>query len=365
MSQTRLIALAKVVGGIVLVLALPHLLPIIPGISANNYTYSLLNLALIYAIVAVGLTVLTGLAGQISLGHAGLLAIGAFACGGTMTRFDLPFWIALPLAGLVTGAIGFVLALPALRLSGPYLAVATLGFTIAVPQIIKLFNFKADGVPGLRIAKQTIPGYDLENDLARYYLIVPVLALVIWWALNLKRTRTGRAFVAIRDSEIAAQAMGIGLERYKVTAFTVSAFFSGLAGALYVAHVGFISVEDFSLLLSISFLAMIILGGAGSIWGAVVGAVLLAVLPEAVNRLTQALQTSLNDNGIAVQLKNPQYILFGLIIILATLFMPYGLAGAWERIVRRLRRRPDDRGKPTSAADVDTGEMLPALRSKP
>jgi len=320
----------------------PFLMTLIPGFEANNYTYSILNFAMIYSIVGIGLSLLTGYAGQISLGHSGLMAIGAYTAAQTSTGFGMPFFVSLLFAMVFTGFIGFLLALPALRLSGPYLAVATVGFGVAVPQIIKYLNFRTDGIEGLKIDKPNLPGFSPEADLARYYMILPIVAIVFFVATNLTRTKVGRAFLAIRETEIAAQAMGVGLARYKVIAFTISAAMTGIAGALYVGQIGRISSEEFNLLQSILFLVIIAIGGLNTLGGAVAGALLMTILPEFVNRLSNFLQESLNNAGINVQLKNPQYILYGLLIILFVMFLPEGLAGAWQRILNRFWPAPPE-----------------------
>lgn len=320
---------------VLLALFAPFLLAIFPGFEANNYTYTILNFAIIYSIVAVGLNLLTGYAGQISLGHSALLAIGAYTTAYMTTLVGLPFLVSLVIAAVVTGLVGFLLALPALRLSGPYLAVATVGFSIAVPQLIKFMDFRTDGIEGLKMVKPNLPGFGLEDDLARYYMLMPIAAILYIMAANLTRSKVGRAFLAIRESEVAAQAMGVGLARYKVIAFTISAAMTGVAGALYVAEIGRISSEEFNLLQSTLFLVMITVGGLGTLGGAVAGALVMTVLPEFVNRLSDFVQTSLNDAGLKVQLKNPQYILYGLLIILFVLFLPDGLAGGWRRLKNR------------------------------
>ncbi|HEX2910592.1 MAG TPA: branched-chain amino acid ABC transporter ATP-binding protein/permease [Chloroflexia bacterium] len=313
----------------------PFLLALFPGFAANNYTYSLLNFALIYSIVAIGLNLLTGFAGQISLGHSALLAIGAYTTAAMTSLVGLPFWVSLVIAGALTGVVGFLLALPALRLSGPYLAVATVGFAIAIPQVIKFLNFQSDGIEGLKVDKPNLPGFGPDDDLARYYMIMPVVALLYLLSSNLIRSKIGRAFLSIRESEIAAQAMGVGLARYKVTAFTVSAVMTGIAGALYVSEIGRVTADEFNLLMSISFLVMIIVGGLGTLGGSVAGAILMTVLPEFVNRLSNFAQESLNNAGFGIQLKNPQYVLYGILIILVVLYMPHGLAGVWYRLKER------------------------------
>lgn len=350
---------------IALALFAPFLLSIFPGFQANNYTYSILNFAIIYSIVAVGLNLLTGYAGQISLGHSALLAIGAYTTAGMTSLLGVPFAASVIIAAVFTGLVGFLLALPALRLSGPYLAVATVGFSIAVPQLIKFLHFQTDGIEGLKMDKPNLPGFGAEDDLARYYLLMPIAAILYFMAANLTRSKVGRAFLAIRESEVAAQAMGVGLARYKVIAFTISAAMTGVAGALYVAQIGRVSAEEFNLLQSILFLVMIMTGGLGTLGGSIAGALFMTVLPEFVNRLSEIAQRGLNDAGLRVQLKNPQYILYGLLIILFVLFLPEGFAGGWRKL--KARFWPGNKNKvapPLSAVDAPSPLSAESAQTK-
>lgn len=305
----------------------PFLLALTPSFAFNNYTYSLLNLALIYILVAIGLNLLTGYAGLISLGHSGLLAVGAYTTAALHSLAGLPYILSLAAAGLLTGLVGALLAIPALRLSGPYLALVTVGFTVAVPQILVLLNFRTDGLEGLKITQPNLPGFEAGNDLARYYLFMPLVFLLYLLAENLTRSPIGRAWLALRESERAAQVCGISLARYKVLAFVVSAIYTGLAGGLYAGQVGRVTATDFNLLQSILFLVMLTVGGLGSGGGVVAGALLLTFLPELVNRLSNLSQDFLNGIGINLQLKNPQYVLYGGLILICVLFLPEGLAG--------------------------------------
>ncbi len=349
--------------GLVLALTAPFWLALVPGFGFNNYTYSVLNLALVYSLVALGLNLLTGYAGQISLGHSGLMAIGAYATASLTTQFSLPVGLSLVVAALVTGLVGIGLALPALRLSGPYLAVATIGFAVAVPQLLRLVNFRTEGVEGLKLAKPNLPGFGPDDDLARYYLFLPGIALAYLLAANLVKSKIGRAWQGLRESEIAAQATGISLVRAKIEVFAVSGVLTGLAGGLYICQIGRVNADEFNLLLSIYFLAMIAVGGLGRLAGAAAGAILLTILPELVNRLSSLAQDLLNGAGVALQLKNPQYILYGLLLMLVVLFLPEGLAGAFTRLTERLRPAPEavlSSVQPSGLASLDLGST-PAL----
>jgi branched-chain amino acid transport system permease protein len=314
--------------GLIAVLLIPALLNVIPGI-APGYVLYLVSLALIYAIVAIGLGLLIGHTGQISLGHAGFFAIGAYASALLTLRLGLPFVVALLVAGSLSSAIGFLLGLPALRLSGPYLAVATLGFGLAIPQLViwqSSWTGGSSGLHGLPLASLPLGAFTIvfRTDQDYYYLVVAVLVLLTIFARNVVTSHTGRAFVAIRDSELAARAMGVDLVRYKTTAFALSALYAGIAGSLYAHLLHGISPEDFTVLLSIDFLTMIVLGGLGSVGGALAGALLLTFLQNALTRLP-----------VVHDFKNVYIVVLGVILILTIALFPQGLAG----IARSWRRR--------------------------
>ena len=334
--------------GLAALLVIPPLLNVIPGV-APGYVLYLVSLALIYAIVAIGLGVLIGYTGQISLGHAGFFAIGAYTCALLTQRAGLPFVVALLAAGCFTAAIGFMLGLPALRLSGPYLAVATLGFGLAIPQLVVWQGSWTGGSSGLHslpLASLALGAFTIvfRTDQDYYYLAAAVLIVLTIFARNVVTGHTGRAFVTIRDSEIAARAMGVDLVRYKTTAFALSALYAGIAGALYADLLHGISPEDFTVLLSVDFLTMIVLGGLGSVGGALSGALLLTFLQNALTRLP-----------VVHDFKNLYIVVLGAILILTIAFLPHGLAGVMRSI--RLRRAARAR-RGSSRADqiVELGE---------
>ncbi len=319
--------------GLIVVLSLPALLSLVPGIPLGYVLY-LVSLGLVYAIVALGLNLLIGYAGQFSLGHAGFFAIGAYTSALLTSRLGVSFILALPAAALLTAAIGFLLGLPALRLSGPYLAVATLGFGLAVPQFIVWQGSWTGGSMGLHsLPLASIPLGPLaivfSTDQDYYYLALVMLILLTIFARNIVSSHTGRAFISIRDSELAARAMGVNLVRYKTTAFALSAFYAGLAGGLYAHLIHGISPEDFTVLLSVDFLTMIVLGGLGSVGGALLGAFLLTLLQNLLTRLP-----------VVRDFKNLYIVVLGVILILTVTFFPQGLAGA----VRSWRLRWSARG---------------------
>ncbi len=284
--------------------------------AAPRYFVFLASLIAINAIVAIGLNLLSGYTNQLSFGHAGFLAIGAYAAAIlTIHAPALPVVVTLLVAGLVTAGVGLALGVPCLRLEGLYLAMATLAFGFVVVEAILNLDWLTRGNDGLRVPAARLGPFTLATDTARYYLVVAVAALLIVAAVNISRTRTGRALLAVRESEIAAQASGIHLAAYKTLAFVVSAFYTGVAGGLFALVVGFLSPDSFDVFLSVDFVAMIIVGGLGSILGSVVGAAVI---------------TTLNDSLAGFQNYRP--LIFGTILIATMLFMPGGIARALGKL---------------------------------
>ena len=287
---------------------------VIPAV-VESYLVYLLALAAVHIIIAIGLNLLIGYTGQISLGHAGFMAIGAYASSLLMLKLRFPFSLAFPVAGLIAGFFGFLLGFPALRLTGPYLAIATLGFGIAVAQVLVKWDSLSGGSIGIHPPKPSFGPFILSGETHLYYLAIVMMLLMTIGAANLMRSKIGRAFIAIRDSDIAATAMGVNLTLYKTLAFAVSAFYAGIGGSLFAHLVGFISPESFNLLVSIQFLSMIVIGGLASILGSILGAILLTALPYFLS-------------GI----KNLPMVIYGACLILVVMFEPHGLRGRWGKI---------------------------------
>lgn len=288
-----------------------------------------------WAIVALGLNILTGYNGQISLGHSAFVAVGGYATAILMVDYGWPFWTTIIVGGVVAGTLGFLIGVPALRLTGPYLAIATLGLALATPQILKKYDGLTHGTQGINVRPEVPPppdfihdwfGISLTNDQWIYFLALFIALLMTILAVNIVRSRIGRAFVAIRDSEIAAQAMGISVPRYKTMAFAISAFFGGIAGGTYVQVVGYVSPESFNFLLSINFLTTIVVGGLASILGSVLGAAGLVVVPE-LPGLVSFIPGAALPNELS-------WAFYGAALILVMIFAPYGLAGLFRRLMR-------------------------------
>ncbi|KRT77534.1 MAG: amino acid/amide ABC transporter membrane protein 2, HAAT family [Armatimonadetes bacterium CSP1-3] len=290
---------------------------------APSYLVFTAILVSVNAIVALGLNLLTGYTGQISLGHAGFVAIGAYTSGLLMSKLGVTWWLAWPAAGIVAAAFGFLVGLPALRLTGPYLVIATLGFGIAVHQVLTNWEALSGGRMGLPVPQVTFGPAGLTAEQRLYYLAVGGAVLLTWVAFNLTRSHVGRAFVAIRDSDIAAEVVGVNLTRYKTLAFAVSAFYAGIAGALFGQALRHIEPQSFTLVESIFYFAMIVIGGLASIPGALIGAVVLTVLPQQLTLLREWVP-----------------LIFGSAIILMMVVEPKGLYGRWLRVKLYFRTWP-------------------------
>jgi branched-chain amino acid transport system permease protein len=309
-----------------------------------NYYIFLFSIILVHVILAVGLNILVGNTGQISLGHAGFFAIGAYGTTLLMVHLHVPFFIALPLSAFIAAFFGFILGLPSLRLEGPYLAIATLGFGLAIMHIIGHWD-----VFGGRTGLQTPPldiglpnlGFSivLKSDVSRYYLILILAVILIIIAKNILKTRVGRAFVAIRDSDIAAEVIGINLPVYKTLAFATSAFYAGIAGGLYGFVLGFFDPFTFNLTLSIVFLVMVVVGGLGSFMGSIAGATLITYLQYDLLKniaekpfIGEYLAAIANRFFHPSGLDNLNNIMLGAIMIGIVVFEPLGIYGIWLRV---------------------------------
>jgi branched-chain amino acid transport system permease protein len=280
-----------------------------------------------WAIVALGLNLLTGYNGQISLGHGAFVAIGGYTAAILMFDHGWPFWATIPVGGLITGAIGFLVGVPALRLTGPYLAVATLALAMSTPQILYKYQGLTHGSQGINVHSPPPPAFldGVLNDTQWLYFLALAIAIVMTIiAWNIVHSRVGRAFVAIRDSEIAAQAMGISVPRFKTMAFAISAFFAGVCGALYVQVIGFVSPGSFGVLQSINYLTTVVVGGLASILGSILGAAAFVLVPEINTVLKNVFHISAADQAPGV--------IYGASLVLVMIFMPYGLAGFIQRL---------------------------------
>lgn len=301
-----------------LVLAAPFVLP--------NYQIFQLTLVMVYAIALLGLNMLTGFNGQISLGHGAFYAIGAYTAAILMDKAGAPYWVTLPAAGLICLVVGFLFGLPALRLEGHYLALATFALGVALPQLLKYKHLEAwtGGVQGIVIMKPDAPfGIPLNPDQWLYFFSLVVLLFMFWLGWNLLRGRIGRAMVAIRDHPIASAAMGIDNPMYKSVTFGISAMFTGVAGAMGAIAIQFVAPDSFSIFLSITLLVGIVIGGLATISGAIYGAFFIQFVPNIADKIS----------------KSAPWAIYGVFLIAFMYFMPHGVAGAIRAIRARFAAR--------------------------
>ena len=295
----------------------------------KNYRVFQFNLVMVYAIAVLGLNILTGFNGQISLGHGAFYAIGGYTAAILMDRVGLPYWATLPVAGVVCFGFGFLMGFPALRLAGHYLALATFGLALAVPQLLKYKKIEGftGGVQGIVLTKPEPPfsfklfGQSFNSDRWLYFVTLLVAALMFWLAWNLLRGRIGRALIAIRDHPIAASAMGINLPVFKSMAFGVSAAYTGVAGALGAVVVAFVSPDSFTVFLSITFLVGLVIGGLASIPGAIFGAIFIQFVPNIADEIS----------------KSAPWAIYGVFLIGFMYLLPTGVMGGLYRLWTRVR----------------------------
>jgi len=295
---------------------------------AGPFALDLANQVLLATVGAVALMLLTGCAGLISLGHAGLLAAGAFTTGILAKELGAPFWVTLPASALSGAALGLAFGLPSLRLRGLYLAVSTLALHFIVIHLGAEYETKRGFSTGILIDPPAIGSWVLQDARAWYFVLLAAAGAAVLFGLNLLRSRTGRAWRAIHGREAVAGALGISVHRAKLSAFVVSSTLTAIAGCLFAYFRGFVSVEAFSLFLTIQYVAMVIIGGMGSILGAVLGAAFVTLFPYLIEWLMGAL-------GLAERLASVvfavNYSAFGLVMILFLVFEPQGLVGIWRR----------------------------------
>jgi len=311
MTKRNLVVLAVL---LVIACALPFVL--------SNYRTFQAALVLVYAIALLGLNILTGYNGQISLGHGAFYAIGAYVAAILMDQAGVPYWATVPAAGAVCLLVGFLFGLPALRLEGLYLALATFALGVSMPQLLKYHHLEkwTGGVQGIVIAKPEAPfGLPLNPDQWLYFFTLAVALVMFALAHNLLRGRVGRALIAIRDQHTAAEVMGINTALYKSLAFGVSAMYTGVAGALGAIAVQFVAPDSFNVFLSITFLVGIVVGGLASLPGALYGALFIQFVPNIADEISKA----------------APWAIFGIFLIAFVYVMPSGVAGAVRMILAR------------------------------
>lgn len=308
-----------------LIAALVALAAIVPTALFSGYHLFQMTMVVVYAIAILGLAILTGINGQISLGHGAFYAIGAYTTAILMSSWDVPYWATLPISALVCATVGFLVGLPALRLGGLYLALTTFALAVAIPQVLKhkVFEDWTGGVQGLVIDKPEAP-FDLKltSDQWLYLFTLGVAVCLYILAVNLTQGRIGRAMRAVRDHAVAAEAMGINLAMLKTRTFAVSAMYTGIAGSLGAIAVAFVAPDSFSVFLSITFFVGLVAGGAASIGGTIVGAVFIEFVPNLADLVSKAAPGAV----------------YGLILIAMMFLVPQGAGGFIAAMVRRIAR---------------------------
>ena len=326
-----------------LLLAAVLLALIFPFFADGYATYVVLLIAY-QVITAAGLSLLMGLTGQGSIAHPGFAAIGGYASTLLMMHSGLPFWVAVPVTGLLVGLVGYLLGFPALRLSGHYLLLVTLGFLQIVQVMLVSWGSVTGGPAGLKAVVPVIGSLRLSKPESLYWLIMPIAIVLVVLAFNIVGSRIGRAFTAIRDSAVAAAAAGINVAHYKTLAFGISAFYAGIAGALYAPLVGFLDPLEFTIWVGVAQITFLVVGGMYSLWGAILGAVLLSALPELLRPAQEYREMG-----------------FGVLLLCFLLFAPTGIIGRVSGIIERRR----ERRRTLSEAASATGDTKPPVQGYP
>ncbi len=305
---------------------------------ADAYMLYIANMIGFAVIGAVGLNLLTGFTGQISLGHAAFIGVGAYTLAILVTRLGFSFWLSIPFAGLVAALAGMIIGIPSLRVKGLYLCIATLAAQFIFEFIFIHWESMTRGITGINIPPPRMGSLEFITEKEFYWITLFFVVLGVGYARNLVRSRMGRAFVAIRDRDLSAEIIGINLFRYKLSAFAISSFYAGVAGALWVTFLKVVTPDHFPFILSIQYLAMIIVGGLGSVLGSIFGAVFITLTPELLNYLSEIVKMyAPGHEEIFVPMKE---VIFGLLIVLFLIFEPRGLAEIWNRIKNFFRLWP-------------------------
>jgi branched-chain amino acid transport system permease protein len=333
------VPLAKVTNWVVLgllVVVLPMLL--------NEHKMSIVNTIVLSAIGAIGLNILVGYTGQISIGQGAFMMIGGYTAAILSSRYGMPFWVGIPAGGLMTMIAGTLFGIPSLRIKGLYLAIATLAVQLIVPWVINHVEWISGGAQSsIYVATPDFFGFEFDTEYKRYFLILFWFILAYYGAQNLVRSRVGRAFIAVRERDFAAEIIGVNLFKYKLLSFAVSSFYAGVAGALYTYYLRIANYENFELIVSIDYLAMIIIGGLGSVLGAVLGAIFIRLFPVALDLIVPRVAENVFHipyQSAANFLANFQLLVFGLLIIVFLVVEPAGLARLWEHVKRYFRLWP-------------------------
>jgi branched-chain amino acid transport system permease protein len=319
----------------VLLLAFLALLFTIPLYSSDRLL-TVVTIMGITVISVLGLNILNGYCGQISLGHAGFMAVGGYVSAVLTVKLGWSFWAALPCAGLGAGFVGIIFGLPSLKIKGFYLIMATVAAHFIIIWVILQFYDITGGADGMALRRPEIAGLVLKSKASYFYLVMIITCIAVYLAKNIVRTRAGRAFIAIRDNDLAAEVMGVNLWSYKLTAFFIGCVFAGVSGALLVHYYGYISTDHFPFMNSVWYLGMLIVGGMGSMAGVIFGVISLKLLDELVTIIGPVLSAAIAPQAAA----SVGLIMRGLVIMLFLIFEPRGLVHRWDLVKAYYRRWP-------------------------
>jgi len=309
----------------------------------DSHQMALVNLMILAAVGAIGLNILVGYTGQVSLGHGAFMMVGSYTAAILTVRYGMPFWLALPCGGAVAALVGVFFGIPSLRIKGLYLAIATLAAQFIIEWVINHSTWISGGAQAtIYVPTPTLFGWQINTEFRRFYMILPAAVIAYVGALNLVRSRVGRAFIAVRDRDVAAEIIGVNIFKYKLLAFAVSSFYAGVAGALWTYYLKIANYEHFTLGTSVQYLAMIIIGGLGSVLGSVFGAVFITLLPIVLVYVVEGLASLFGFEYAAIAnfLANLRLIIFGTLIILFLAIEPEGLYRLWGNVRRYFRLWP-------------------------
>jgi branched-chain amino acid transport system permease protein len=316
--------------------ALFAILAVLPFVAPGYWIY-FAGLLGINIIATHGLNIMMGFTGLLSLGHAAFVGVGAYTVAILQTYFGLPFWLTIPAAGVSAAVIGVAFGLPSLRIRGLYLVIATLAAQFILHFVFVHWQSVTNGDVGLPVAPANVFGFLLNNETRIYYLILAFVVASTWFARNVIKSRVGRAFIAIRERDLTAQVLGVEIVRYKLLAFGLGSFYAGIAGALLAYFNRFVNPEQFGLLLSVFFLSAVIVGGMGSILGAILGAAFMTLLPEVLRELSLLVGSGLGID-LGTVLTPLRETIFGLLMVGFLLLEPRGLAQLWKRASQKFTR---------------------------
>jgi branched-chain amino acid transport system permease protein len=318
------------------------LFAVVLPMALDEYYLSIINLVLIAVVGALGLNILVGYTGQISVGHAAFMSVGAYTAANLAVKLGLPFWVTLPAGGLMAALIGAIVGIPSLRIKGLYLAIATLAGQLIIEWIINHTPAISGGAQAsIEVPRPELWGHQMKSQGQLYFFLLFFAALATLASLNIVRSRIGRAFVAIRDQDIAAEIIGINIYRYKLLAFAISSFYAGVCGVLYTYYLGIANYEQFQIGVSIDYLAMIIIGGLGSVLGSILGAIFVTMLPIVLRLLMEPILSLFYNTGeMSAVISSFRLVLFGGLIIFFLVIEPEGLNRLWRNIRNYFRVWP-------------------------